>query len=70
MGQGREPVAEAVELSRGLALRLAGPEPGRSWGDVLAGGRTLLDDALERARAGQTSLDEVARVIDTEEVLS
>ena len=57
-------------MDRELARRVLLRDDAAALAHGLAGGRTLRDEGLERARIGQTTLAEVARVLEGAELRS
>jgi type IV pilus assembly protein PilB len=64
---GRLPIAEVLEVDRATADRIIARDEAFVLARGLLAGRTLLDDGIARARHGETTLEEVARVVDPPE---
>lgn len=65
---GRIPIAEVLHVDGPLAARVLGREKQASLPLEAQSGESLLCDGVERARAGETTLEELARVIDQPEI--
>ena len=65
--RGRLPVSELMEVGPELAEGMRKQGSSAVSSRALMGGRTLLDGGIARARAGETTLEEVARVAGRQE---